>query len=66
MTTKLMDAKFESKGQVSVRCGGRGAEMVGKEIHAKTKSGDQRTVRLVSLVTDYGPGDVCIFGIEWN
>lgn len=61
-----IEASFDSKTTVKVRCGGRGQELIGKDVHAKTKNGEWKTVRLVKLVEDYGPGDVCVFTFSWK
>lgn len=61
-----IEAKFDTKNTVTVRCGGRGAELVGKDVHVKTKGGDWKTVCLVRLVEDYGPNDVCVYTFSWK
>lgn len=62
----MNEAKFESKNVVSVRCGGRGADLVGTYVHVKTKAGIWRTVRLAKLLHDYGPGDVATYEVSWK
>ncbi len=67
MSDIRLEGKFEGKGTVCIRCGGRGAEFVGQEVHIKTKgSGEWKTVRLLSLVQDYGSHDVCVYTFSWK
>jgi len=58
-------AKWESKTSVTLRVGGNGAEHVGQVVPARSKSGSTKYVRLVSLVEDYGSGDVAEFAVEF-
>jgi hypothetical protein len=48
----------------SVRCGGAGAEMVGKVVKLVRKDHSAYRVKLVQLVQDWGAGDVAIYRVD--
>lgn len=63
----VLRGKWEKSGDefvVSARLGGRGAEMTGRLMHAVSASGRAEIVRLVSVVRDFGVGDVCLFAVS--
>ena len=62
---KNLVAKWDSKTTVTLRVGGCGIDYVGQTVPAKSKSGSTKYVRLVSLVEDYGQGDVAEFVAEF-
>lgn len=57
---KLDDGRFGA----SLRVGGNGAAYVGKVVTLTSKAGNMETVTLVSLVKDYGAGDVALYAVE--
>jgi len=48
---------------VMVRCGGRGASMVGQVVVARRRDKTTSNVTLGALVADYGQGDVCVYRV---
>ena len=48
---------------VQVRCGGRGAEMVGQMIVVRRKDKTTSNETLGALVADYGQGDVAVYRV---
>lgn len=64
-TTERLDGKWERLDDgawgVSVRCGGRGEAMVGRDVHVATRDKRMTVVTLGALVRDYGRGDVAIY-----
>jgi len=57
---KLDDGRFGA----SLRVGGNGAAYVGKLVTVTSKAGNMETVMLVSLVKDYGVGDIALYTVE--
>lgn len=66
-TSETVSGKFDmvaGRWVASVRCGGRGASMVGSMANLHKKSGGIVLVRLGDVVQDYGAGDVALFAID--
>ena len=47
-----------------VRCGGHGAENVGRTAILRSQAKDFSEVTLTALVRDYGAGDVCLYRVS--
>jgi len=65
MTSTSQVAKFEAVGEVSLRVGGHGQDYVGQTVPAKTKSGGTKYVVLLSVIEDYGQGDVVTYRVKF-
>lgn len=59
----MLKAKRDGK-HVSVRCGGHGAEMIGRQASLCEQGKPMQVVVLTRLVKDYGEGDVCLFATD--
>ena len=66
LATKIVEGKWDKHGDqfvANIRCGGRGAALVGRQARLRSKAKDYTFVTLGELLVDYGAGDVCLFAV---